>query len=117
MAVLTNKPIQSPNFSFLEKHDEVLVRHAALAERYVFEDPNSSLLKLRQLGELLCQHTAAYTGIRIEERTSQRELIDQLWDSRVINSQVSQLFHSLRKAGNQAAHEHAGAEQAKRRWT
>ncbi len=50
MAVLTNKPIQSPNFSFLEKHDEILVRHAALAERYVFEDPNSSLLKLRQLG-------------------------------------------------------------------
>ncbi len=51
MAVLTNKPIQSPNFSFLGKHDEVLVRHAAP-------------------GELLCQHTAAYTGIRIEERTS-----------------------------------------------
>ena len=61
----------SPNFAFLAKHDEVLVHHAALAERYVFDDPNSALIKLRQFGELLAQHAAAYTGIAIEEREAQ----------------------------------------------
>jgi len=48
----TNKAFPSPNFAFLMQYDEVLVRHAALAERYVFDDPNSALIKLRQFGEL-----------------------------------------------------------------
>lgn len=38
----TNKAFASPNFAFLMQYDEVLVRHAALAERYVFDDPNSA---------------------------------------------------------------------------
>ena len=90
------------------KYDEVLVRHAALAERYVFDDPNSALLKLRQFGELLAQHAAAYTGVAVEAHDSQRDLIDKLWDRQIINAQVSQLFHGLRKAGNEAAHQHTG---------
>lgn len=100
--------IVSPNFAFLTAYDEVLVRHAALAERYVFDDPNSALIKLRQFSELLAQHAAAYAGIAVEERQSQRDVIDKLWDHQVINSQVSQLFHGLRKSGNQAAHQHLG---------
>ena len=104
----TRTAIISPNFTFLSAYDEVLVRHAALAERYVFDDPNSALIKLRQFSELLVQHAAAYAGIAVQERESQREMIDKLWDHRLINSQMSQLFHGLRKAGNQAAHQHLG---------
>jgi type I restriction enzyme R subunit len=104
----THHAFTSPNFTFLTTYDEILVRHAALAERYVFDDPNSALIKLRQFGELLAQHAAAYVGIAVEARASQHELIDRLWDRQVINSQVSQLFHGLRKAGNQAAHQHIG---------
>ena len=90
------------------QYDEVLVRHAALAERYIFDDPNSALIKLRQFGELLAQHAAAYTGVAVEEHESQRELIDKLWDRQIINAQISQLFHGLRKSGNEAAHQHTG---------
>jgi type I restriction enzyme R subunit len=108
MSSLTHNSFVSPNFAFLVSYDEVLVRHAALAERYVFEDPNSALIKLRQFGELLAQHAAAYTGVAVEAHESQRELIDKLWDRQIINSQVSQLFHGLRKAGNEAAHQHTG---------
>ena len=39
----TNKAFASPNFAFLTKHDEVLMRHAAFAEHYVFDDQNSAL--------------------------------------------------------------------------
>jgi type I restriction enzyme R subunit len=108
MPGLPDKAVASPNFAFLTKYDEVLVRHAALAERYVFDDPNSALLKLRQFGELLAQHTAAYTGVAFEAYDSQLELIHTLLERQVINAQVSQLFHGLRKAGNQAAHQHTG---------
>jgi type I restriction enzyme R subunit len=66
MSLAPNQAFLSPNFAFLVKYDEVLVRHAALAERYVFDDPNSGLIKLRQFAELLAQHAAAYTGIVVE---------------------------------------------------
>src|SRR5215470_11845760 len=108
MSGLTNKAFASPNFAFLIQYDEVLVRHAALAERYLFDDPNSALIKLRQFGELLAQHAAAYAGVAVEAHESQRELIDNLWDRQIINTQVSQLLHGLRKAGNEAAHQHSG---------
>lgn len=98
----------SPNFGFLAKHDEVLVKHAALAERYVFDDANSSLVKLRQFGELLAEHCAAYAGIAVDERESFLSVLDKLWNAGITGPQVSQLFHGLRKAGNEAAHAHAG---------
>ena len=40
----------SPNFDFLAKHDPLLVRFAAQAERYVIDDPNTALIKLGQFG-------------------------------------------------------------------
>ena len=52
MSGLSNRAFASPNFAFLTQYDEVLVRHAALAERYVFDDSNSALIKLRQFGDV-----------------------------------------------------------------
>ena len=40
------------NFAHLEEHDKQLLRLGLLAERYFADDPNTSLLKLRQLTEL-----------------------------------------------------------------
>jgi len=100
--------IHSPNFSFLAKHDVVLVNHAALAERYVFGDPNSALIKLRQFAELLAQHCAASTGIPVSKQDSFVDVLNLLWNRGVLGAQVSQLFHGLRKAGNAAAHDNSG---------
>lgn len=41
------------NFEMLRPYEAQLWRLGALAERYFAEDPNTSLLKLRQLAELL----------------------------------------------------------------
>lgn len=46
----------SANFAFLATDNGQLERLAALAERYFADDPNSTLIKLRQFGELLAQH-------------------------------------------------------------
>ena len=53
----------SANFGFLAEHDEQFVRLAALAERYFADDPNTSLIKLRQFSELLAQQVAARYGL------------------------------------------------------
>ena len=45
------------NFGFLKTHDKQLVRLGMFAERYFADDPNTCLLKLRQLTELLPQLT------------------------------------------------------------
>jgi type I restriction enzyme R subunit len=50
---------KSPNFSFLSEHSSLLSQCAVQAERYVFDDPNTALIKLRQFGELLAQEVAA----------------------------------------------------------
>lgn len=105
---MSSSSYHSPNFAFLAKHDDVLVRHAALAERYVFDDANSSLIKLRQFAELLAEHCAAYAGIAIDQQDSFLNVLDKLWNAGVLGAQVSQLFHGLRKAGNTAAHAHTG---------
>ena len=47
------------NFDMLRPYEEQLWRLGALAERYFTEDPNTSLLKLRQFSELLAQSLAA----------------------------------------------------------
>jgi len=59
-----NKPPRlTSNFVHLREHDEQLLRLGMLAERYFPEDPNTSLLKLRQLTELLTQLVATKVGL------------------------------------------------------
>ena len=61
---MTGSRLQS-NFTHLKAHDEQLVRLGLLAERYFAEDPNTCLIKLRQLTELLAQLVASQIGSRV----------------------------------------------------
>ncbi|MBI1311309.1 type I restriction-modification system endonuclease [bacterium] len=97
--------VQSVNFGFLSQHGSLLVQVAAQAERYVFTDPDVCLLKVRQLSELLAQQCAARIGMQVAAEDSQLRLIQRLYESRLFDSQIAQLFHSIRKAGNIAAHQ------------
>ena len=70
----------SANFVHLRGYDEQLFRLGFLAERYFPEDPNTTLLKLRQLAELLAQQVAARFGVEIRvERALQRILASRSW--------------------------------------
>lgn len=92
------------NFGFLGEHDEQLVRLGMLAEKYFPEDPNTSLLKLRQLGELLAQLLASRTGLYLSDEEPQYDLLRRLQDAGVLPRDVAQLFGELRRAGNAANH-------------
>jgi type I restriction enzyme R subunit len=92
------------NFSFLKSHDEQLVRLGRLAEQYFPEDPNTCLLKLRQLAELLAQLTATRVGSYVSADERQFELLQRLERQGILTREVGQLFFEVRKAGNDANH-------------
>jgi type I restriction enzyme R subunit len=110
MSPTPNNAVASPNFAFLAKHDALLVRYGAQAERYVFDDPNTALIKLRQFSEVLAKLAAAQVGVYLSAEDGLTDVLSRLRDSGVLNSEVAQLFHALRKAGNAAAHEHRGTQ-------
>jgi len=97
-------PILRTNFSHLQEHDPQLLRLGMLAEKYFAEDPNTCLLKLRQLAELLAQQVAARSGLYLNSDETQLELLRRLKDSGILSHDIAQLFHSVRKAGNDANH-------------
>jgi len=78
------------------------VRLGQLAERYFPEDPNTCLLKLRQLAELLAQLTASRVGLYASAEEKQFELLQRLERQGILSREVAQLFFEVRKAGNDA---------------
>jgi len=95
----------STNFSFLAEHDALFVQLASAAEGAFSSDPNTTLIKLRQLGEALAQHLAALSGIEFDEQTSQSELLYRLNRELRLEPQIKELFHILRIEGNKATHQ------------
>lgn len=79
-----------------------------LAERYFADDPNTSLLKLRQLAELLAQLVAAKVGLYTSRDEPQYDLLRRLLDEGILPREIAQLFGEVRRAGNAANHAHAG---------
>jgi hypothetical protein len=103
--------VSPSNFGHLRAHDEQLVRLGSLAERYFPDDPNTSLLKLRQLAEALAQLTASRVGLFAGADEKQADLLRRLQDHGILPREVGSLFHEVRKAGNDANHKLAGDHQ------
>ena len=96
------------NFGHLRGHDEQLWRLGLLAEKYFPEDPNTCLLKLRQLTELLAQLVASQTGVFLSSQESHYELLRRLQDEGLLPREVAQVFNEVRRLGNAANHALAG---------
>ncbi len=94
----------SLNFGFLYGHDPHLTTYAARAERYVFDDPNTSLLKLRQFAELLGRHVAAFHTIDTTDNEL-RDVVAVIRRKRLAPREITELFDQLRLRGNEAAHD------------
>lgn len=92
------------NYAQLRSYDEQLFRLGLLAERYFPEDPNTALIKLRQLGERLAQQVASRFGVFTSIEETQLALIRRLETEGLIEREVAGLFHDLRITGNTATH-------------
>jgi type I restriction enzyme R subunit len=98
------------NFFFLAKgHDPLFLQLAETAERALATDPNTTLLKLRQLGEAFAKHAAAAAGVWTGPQVSQADLLRELDRKGYLDRQVLDFFHTLRRVGNGAAHDFTGS--------
>lgn len=96
---------EQSNFGFLVEHDPLFVELACTAERAFSSDPNTTLIKLRQLAEAMAQHIAAKAGIEFNERTSQSDLLYKISNELKLDPIIRNLFHTLRIEGNKATHQ------------
>jgi hypothetical protein len=85
----------SVNFGFLAKHGDILVRHGALAERYVFNDPNAALVKIRQLAETLARQMVARIGLASGGDTTFRDVERSLNDAGVLDQSLAKVMQTL----------------------
>ena len=99
---------QTVNFTFLSQHDPVLQKLAALAERFVFEDPNTALIKIRQLAETLAKGVAAQIGLSCGRDETFLDIERALRDRGLLDQSLHQVMRSVRMAGNEAVHELGG---------
>ena len=100
------------NFTHLKEHDGQLLRLGMLAERYFAEDPNTCLLKLRQLAETLAQVVASHVGLLDKPEEGQYELLGRLRDQGILPREIHQLFGEVRRSGNAANHALSGDHKA-----
>lgn len=97
--------MEPSNFDFLKHHDELLVRLAQTAEACFAPDPNTTLIKMRQLGEELAKTIASRVGVNAGSDVKQVDLLRELDYTLRLDKQVKDAFHALRKLGNPATHD------------
>lgn len=91
------------NFAHLQAAEAQLHRLGVLAEQYLRDDPNTSLIKQRQFAELLAQSTASRLGL-FDPNEAQYDLLRRLSREGVLSDEVFTLFDEVRRVGNKAAH-------------
>ena len=96
------------NFGFLKVHDPQLVTLGTLAERYFTADPITSMMKLRQFAEVMAKLIAARHALYLGERETFEDTLRKLAYERIVPRETADLFHGLRKAGNDAVHKISG---------
>ena len=92
------------NFDFLASHDALLAQLGATAEQAFIPDPNTTLFKVRQLAEALAQDIASRIGISTYDQNRQIDLLNQIHQQINLDKNVLDLFHFIRKVGNEAVH-------------
>ena len=102
---MTSPDLSKSNFYFLAEHDVLFLELAQAAERAFTSDPNTTLIKLRQLGEALAQHIAVLAGIEFDEQTTQADLLYKINRELKLEPVVRELFHTLRVEGDKATHQ------------
>ncbi|HAK31398.1 MAG TPA: type I restriction-modification system endonuclease, partial [Sphingobacterium sp.] len=96
------------NFQFLEQEYPLLFNLAQAAEYNLYQDPATSLFKLRQYGEYMAKQIFETYGIELPEDTKFQNLIYNLRSQGILPSNVIDHFTILRKQGNDAVHEYVG---------
>ncbi|WP_367104220.1 type I restriction-modification system endonuclease [uncultured Psychrobacter sp.] len=93
------------NFYFMEEHDPIFLELACNAERVFKSDPNTTLIKIRQLGEALAKDLARRNNVIFDKDIKQYQLIGKLARELYLDYNIKNIFHKIREEGNEANHE------------
>lgn len=105
-----NKVSSSANFGHLQDISPELHRLGFLAERFFSEDANTSLIKSRQFGEYMVKEIAALSGVYdADARDTAHDLIRRLATQQILPREVAEIFHAVRRSGNEANHSLGGS--------
>jgi type I restriction enzyme, R subunit len=96
-------------FCFLENDYRELFTISELAEKLYFIDPSSSLAKSRLLSEKLSLLIWQFENLEDFDGT-QVERVNQLFYQNYIPEIIKDIFHTIRKSGNKAAHTGSSTE-------
>src|SRR5690606_30965642 len=88
------------NFQFLEEEDALLYNLAQAAEYNLYQDPATSLFKLRQYGEYMAKQIFETYGMELPEDTKFQNLVYVLRNQGILPSNVIDHFSILCKQGN-----------------
>mgnify|MGYP004473770285 FL=1 len=102
------------NFDFLKEKFPVLANFGELAEKYLYSDSNSCLLKLGMIGETIVNLIFIYDRIDLPVDNTSSNRIHTLYREGVVTSDLADVLHGLRKIRNKAVHEnYASVEDGK----
>lgn len=104
--------MRSANFEHLRSHRPELSELGGLAEAYVYTDPASSLVKLRQFAEAIVRDIYDKLNLTKPYQPSLNDLINEDGFKKVIPHVILNKIHTIRIQGNKAAHGESVSEQA-----
>lgn len=93
------------NFTFLSNHWNILSNLAEMAERNVYIDPNTSLIKLRMFGETITKYIFAFEELQLSDRATQDDRLRLLKQEDLLTQELLDILHAIRMIGNKANHE------------
>lgn len=96
--------MSNSNFTFLSNHWNILSNLAEMAERNVYIDPNTSLIKLRMFGETITRYICAFEELQYPERATQDDRLRLLKQEDLLTQELLDILHAIRMIGNKANH-------------
>ena len=97
-------------YKFLENNYSELYSLSKDIDNQVFTAPHSVIIKSRVFIEQLSKEIATLEGLEELNNLSLAERLNALRSNEVIDRELSDYFHEIRKIGNQAAHEEVEEE-------
>lgn len=88
------------NFEFLKDSFPVLANFGELAEKYLYSDSNSCLMKLGMIGETIVNLIFTYDRIPLPHDNAAVKRIDTLFREGMISRDLVNILHALRKIRN-----------------
>ena len=102
------------NFAFLNSHFPVLANFGELAEKYLYSDSISCLMKLGMIGETIVNLCFTYDRIPLPQDNTAAVRINSLFREGMITRDLKEVLHALRINRNKATHEnYASVEDGK----